>query len=77
MDRGEAARLTLARLLRDLREHAGLTQQDVADALGTSQATISKIETGERKLDLIELRQYGNAVGSDLQYIIAKFEGEL
>ena len=34
--------------LRNLREFAGLTLQDVAEAAGTSESWLSKIETGKR-----------------------------
>ncbi|CAE1136355.1 helix-turn-helix domain-containing protein [Xanthomonas euroxanthea] len=40
--------------LRRMRRHAGLTQVELAKAWGTSQGVISKIERGERRLDLVE-----------------------
>ena len=33
------------------REHRGLTQQQMADRLGTSDVTVSRWETGARKID--------------------------
>jgi transcriptional regulator with XRE-family HTH domain len=36
------------------RKAAGLSQTDLADALGLNQSDISKLENGERKLELIE-----------------------
>ena len=44
-------------LLRQLREEAGLTQADVAGRLGEPQSFVSKYESGERRLDLVELEQ--------------------
>lgn len=35
-----------ARMVRDLRHHLGMTQQELADELGTRQQTISEWETG-------------------------------
>jgi transcriptional regulator with XRE-family HTH domain len=35
-------------LRRHLRERAGLTQQDVADALGVDRATVARYELGQR-----------------------------
>lgn len=43
-------------LLRDVREKAGLRQEDVAEKLGVLQTFVSKIETSDRRLDIIELR---------------------
>ncbi|MDX6742874.1 helix-turn-helix transcriptional regulator [Actinocorallia sp. A-T 12471] len=46
----------LARELRRLRENQGLTLQDVADRLGWSRATVSRLETGQtRPRDVAEL----------------------
>ena len=53
----------LRRLLRELREAAGLTQTQVAEALGMHQSYVSKYETGERRLDVVELRRVAMAVG--------------
>jgi len=43
-------------LLRDRREAAGLRQADLAERLGQTQAYVSRVETGETRLDVIELR---------------------
>lgn len=42
--------------LRSLRESKGITQSNLATMLGCNQTVISKIETFERRLDIIELR---------------------
>ena len=44
--------------LRRARERAGLTQVDVARALGRPQSLVSKAETGERRLDVVELLEF-------------------
>ena len=49
--------------LRSLREDAGLSQKDVAKALGAHQSFVSKYESGERRLDVIELRKVCAALG--------------
>lgn len=43
--------------LRSKRENKGVTQVQLAEMLGVKQTFISKIETCDRRLDLIELRQ--------------------
>ena len=53
--------------LRQARLDAGLTQDDVASRLGVRQNFVSKMETGERRIDPVELAElaelYGRAVG--------------
>lgn len=44
------------RLFREAREAAGLTQVELAERLGQTQSFVSKIERGDRRLDIIQLR---------------------
>ena len=44
----------LCAALREAREAADMTQQQVADALGRPQSYVAKYENGERRLDVIE-----------------------
>ena len=37
------------------RKAAGLTQQQVADALGQYQSFIARLESGQRRIDVVEL----------------------
>jgi DNA-binding XRE family transcriptional regulator len=53
--------------LRELRENAGLTQQQLADRIGVSQRQVSKIEHGELDNAKIgTIRGYLEAVGGGL-----------
>jgi transcriptional regulator with XRE-family HTH domain len=47
---------------------AGLTQVDVAKKLKKPQSFISKIESGERRLDFIEVRLLAKLYGKPLSY---------
>nr|WP_281277619.1 helix-turn-helix transcriptional regulator [Leptospira idonii] len=42
-------------LLKQARKDAKLTQTDVAKAIGEPQSFVSKVESGERKIDVLEL----------------------
>ena len=67
----------LQALLRQIRQEAGLRQVDLAQRLGQSQSFVSKYESGERRLDLIELRQICSAVGITLEDFVRRFEETL
>jgi transcriptional regulator with XRE-family HTH domain len=56
--------------LRRARRLAGLTQVEVARALGTSQAYISKCEQGERRIDPIELSDFAQLYGAPLHTLL-------
>lgn len=66
----------LAKLLRKLRAEAGLRQTDLAEKLGEPQSYVSKYESGEQRLDLLELRSICLALGTDLGRLVKRFEGE-
>lgn len=55
----------LAELLTHYREAAGLTQADVARALGRHQPFVSTIEAGQRRVDVVELLDLARVIGFD------------
>jgi ribosome-binding protein aMBF1 (putative translation factor) len=55
----------LGEVLVRARERAGLKQSVVAARLGLPASYLSKIENGTRRLDVIELIQIAEAMGSD------------
>ena len=60
--------------LRSAREAAGLTQLDLAQAIGRTQVFVSHIERGVRRLDTVELLQICRAMGIDLTSFISEFQ---
>jgi len=64
----------LRKELRAIRVGADLTQEQLAEQLGTKQAFISKYERGERNLDFIEVLQVCSACGYDPMKLIAKIK---
>ena len=67
----------LLELLREARESAGLTQVELAEKIGQSQSFVSKIEIGERRLDLIQLRSICLTIGTTLPAFVAQLEQRL
>ena len=53
-------------LLRQAREKAGLTQQEVAERLETKKSAISRIENSAGSLRLSTLERYARAIGWQL-----------
>ncbi|MGH3088120.1 MAG: helix-turn-helix domain-containing protein [Rubrobacteraceae bacterium] len=64
-------------LLREIRTEAGLRQVDLAGRLGQPQSFVSKYESGERRLDLLEVRQICEAVDVSLEEFVRRLEGSL
>ena len=60
----------LTELLVQARTDAGLTQQQVADALGKPQSFVAKYENGERRLDVIEFLEVSGVIGCDATAVI-------
>ena len=67
----------LQKLLRTIRKEAHLTQSDLASRLSKPQSYVSKYESGERKLDLIEVRDICRQCGLTLSEFSARLEQEL
>ena len=56
--------------LKKARLESGLAQQDVADKLGKPQSYISKIESGERRLDVAEIKKFATIYKKDVSFFI-------
>lgn len=65
-----AAAKRLCDLLIQARLNADLTQVDLAEKLRRPQSFVSKYETGERRLDVIEFIEVTDAIGADPARII-------
>jgi transcriptional regulator with XRE-family HTH domain len=63
--------------LRKAREGAGMTQQQLADALHVHQTVVSKSELAVRRIDVIELRAWLQALGLSLVDFAIKLEDRL
>lgn len=69
--------IVLQNLLRQIRLEAGLRQSDLAERLGKPQPFVSRFESGEKLLDLPELRQVCQALGLTLTEFVCRYEDAL
>lgn len=67
----------LQALLRQIRNDAGLCQEALADILEEPQSFISKYERGERRLDVLELRQICAACDVSFVEFITRLEEQI
>lgn len=63
--------------LKKARLNAGITQVKLAERLNVTQTFISKCERNERRLDIVELRSFCNAIGADFTEFISGLELKL
>lgn len=63
--------------LRNARRRRGLTQKEVAAALHTNQAFISKVETGKRRLRVSEAAVYNVGLGTTFRQLYSEVCGTL
>jgi transcriptional regulator with XRE-family HTH domain len=73
MPTSELDRTILAERLKQSREYLDLSQEEVAKALGLPRAAISLIESGQRKVDAIELKNFATLYQRSVSY----FTGEV
>ena len=58
--------------LRQARFGANLDQAQVADKLGRTQSYISKIESGQRRVDLVQLKEFAKIYKKPINYFLPK-----
>jgi transcriptional regulator with XRE-family HTH domain len=61
----------LREVLREKRLFANIKQSDLAKTLGHYQSFVSKYESGERRLDVIELRSVCEALGTSIEEVLS------
>lgn len=69
-----AQRSALGQLLKSVREEKGLLQREVADRLGAPQSFVSKYESGERRIDLPELRYIAHVLDAPFEALLDRYE---
>jgi len=56
--------------LRKARLESGLRQIDVAKKLKRTQSYVSRVEVGEQRLDIIELKKFADLYKKDFNYFV-------
>lgn len=72
----EAYRRFVARLA-EARVASGLSQAALAEKLRWNQSIVAKIETAQRRIDLIEYVRFASAIGQDASRIVRQLQKEL
>lgn len=62
--------MLIATALADQRRAKGLSQAQVASAFGRHQPFIANIESGERRVDVVELLAIADIIGLDVHALI-------
>ena len=56
--------------LKKARQEAGLKQEQVAKILKRTQSYISKIESGQRRIDIITLKDFAKVYKKDINFFL-------
>jgi len=67
----------LLKVLKQIRATTGMSQRDLMQKLDRPQSYISKYETGERRLDLLELKELCDACNVKMADIAQQVEDEI
>jgi transcriptional regulator with XRE-family HTH domain len=70
-------RKTLGERLREAREYLGFSQEEVATFLGVSRSALSLIETGQRKVDALELKKLAGLYKRPVGYFTGEATEEI
>jgi len=60
----------LVEKLKKARKEAGLDQEAVAKLLRVSQSYISKMEAGQRRIDVVQLRRFARVYKKKIDYFL-------
>lgn len=68
----EVDRLDLAKRLKEAREYLELSQDEVASALNVPRSAISLIETGQRRVEALELQRFAEIYQRPVGFFIGE-----
>lgn len=56
--------------LKEARLASGMEQEDVAKKIGRTQSYISKIESGQRRISILQLKEMAKVYKKDINYFL-------
>jgi len=56
--------------LKKARQEAGLDQAKVAKLLGKTQSHVSKVEAGQRRIDIVAFKEFARIYKKDIDYFL-------
>jgi len=56
--------------LKKARKEAGLEQAEVAKLLGRTQSHVSKVEAGQRRIDIVALKEFARIYKKSMDYFL-------
>ena len=56
--------------LKKARQGAGLNQTEVAKLLDKTQSHVSKVEAGQRRIDIVALRKFARIYKKDIEFFL-------
>lgn len=75
VDTSDQERTRLGEMLRQAREYMALSQDEVAKAVGIPRAAISLIESGQRKVEALELKKFAAVYDRPVSYFTGEERG--
>lgn len=64
----------VGKVIRQAREDLGITQRALARKVGRTETSISKIEAGDQRVDIVELLDIATALRTPLPELASRFE---
>lgn len=65
------------RRLKAARIEAGFSQQEAAEKLGKSQSFVSRSENGQRRVDIVELKEFASLYAKSIGYFLSVDNNEI
>ena len=62
--------ISIVQRLKKAREDACLDQKQAAEKLGKTQSYISKVEAGQRRIDVVQLKHFARVYEKNLDYFL-------